>query len=80
MKFVIVKEPDLVDGETGDHAGKWETSLMMVSFPEFVDLKRMEYESDRLRAIEGEDPSLSSAVYGSEMLNKMLRKIEELLG
>ena len=79
VKIVVVKEPDLVDGEKGDHAGKWETSLMMVLFPKLVDLKLMEGKDDRLRAVEGEDPSLSSVQYGKEMLDKMLDKIAELL-
>ena len=76
---MIVKEPDLVEGEVGDHAGKWETSLMMTMFPDFVDLKRMNDKDDRLRAIEGIDPSESSADYGKEMLDKMITKITELL-
>lgn len=78
-KFVIVKEPDLVEGETGDHAGKWETSLLIVLFPELVNLKLMEGKKDRLRAIEGTDPSESSDVYGREILGKILSKIEMLL-
>lgn len=79
VKFVIVKEPDLVNGETGDHAGKWETSLMITMFPEFVDLKRMENKEDKLRAVDGVDPSQSSTEYGKLMLDKMLSKITELL-
>lgn len=79
IKFVIVKEPDLIEGETGDHAGKWETSLMMVMFPEFVDLKRMDGKEDKLMAVEGIDPSQSSVDYGKEILDKMLSKITELL-
>src|SRR3989338_11432588 len=62
-KFLIVKEPDLVEGETGDHAGKWETSLLMVLFPELVNLKLMENKKDRLMAIEGIDPAESSEIY-----------------
>ena len=79
VKFVIVKEPDLISGETGDHAGKWETSLMMVLFPSLVDLKLMDRKEDKLRAVEGEDPSLSTAEYGNKMLDKMIGKITELL-
>lgn len=79
IKFVIVKEPDLIEGEVGDHAGKWETSLMMVMFPEFVDLERMNNKEDKLRAVEGIDPSESSVDYGNEMLEKILSKITELL-
>jgi len=79
IKFVIVKEPELIEGETGDHAGKWETSLMMTLFPELVDLKRMDGKEDKLRAVEGVDPSESSVDYGKEILDKMILKIIELL-
>lgn len=78
-QFVIVKEPDLVDGESGDHAGKWETSLMMVLFPELVDLSKGKDEKDRLMAVEGEDPETSSAEYGKKILDKMILKMESLL-
>jgi len=78
-EFVIVKEPDLVEGETGDHAGKWETSLLMVLFPELVNLKLMENKEDRLMAVEGIDPAESSEIYGKEILGKILVKIEALL-
>ena len=78
-KFVIVKEPDLVEGETGDHAGKWETSLLMVLFPELVNLKLMKNKADRLMAVEGKDPAESSEIYGKETLGKILVKIEALL-
>lgn len=77
--FVIVKEPDLVDGETGDHAGKWETSLLMVLFPEFVNLRFMEGKTNRLMAVEGKDPYESSEIYGKEILGKILSKIKLLL-
>lgn len=79
ITLVIVKEPDLVEGEKGDHAGKWETSLMMALFPEYVDLKRMENKNDRSLAIEGEDPAKSSLEYGKKMIDKMLIIIAELL-
>ncbi len=78
-QFVIVKEPDLIEGETGDHAGKWETSLMMVLFPELVDLSLGQDKKDRLLAVEGIDPEKSSVEYGKEILDKMILKIETLL-
>ena len=78
-KIIIVKEPDLIDGATGDHAGKWETSLLMALFPQFVDLKLMGGKEDRLRAVEGDDPINSSDEYGNELLGKMILKIAELL-
>lgn len=78
-KFIIAQESDLIEGETGDHAGKWETSLMMVLFPKLVDLKLMEGKEDRLRAVEGDDPANSTVEYGNELLGKMISKIDELL-
>ena len=79
IKFVIVKEPDLIDGETGDHAGKWETSLMMVLFPELANLKFMDGKDNRLMAVEGTNPAESSKVYGKEILAKIISRIEVLL-
>jgi len=79
IKFVIVKEPDLIEDATGDHAGKWETSLLMALYPNLVDLKLMEGKEDRLRAIEGEDPVFATEKYGSELLDKMVLKIGELV-
>ncbi len=78
-RFIIVKEPDLVEGESGDHAGKWETSLMMVLFPGLVDLNRGKNKKDRLLAVEGTDPQESSAEYGKEILKRIIFKIESLL-
>lgn len=78
-KFVIVKEPDLIEGETGDHAGKWETSLMMVLFPELVNLEHGKNKQDRLLAVDGIDPKESSVEYGREILGKMLLRIKSIL-
>lgn len=79
VKVIVVKEPDLIEGETGDHAGKWETSLMMALFPEFVDLNRQRDKQDRLMAVDGVDPEESSAGYGKEILDKMISRISYLL-
>jgi creatinine amidohydrolase len=79
IQVSAVKEPDLVEGEKGDHAGVWETSLMMVLFPELVDLKKMEGKEDKLRAVEGEDPAKSTKEHGQEILNKILQGIEQKL-
>jgi creatinine amidohydrolase/Fe(II)-dependent formamide hydrolase-like protein len=73
IKIVVVKEPDLVDGELGDHAGKWETSLLMVLFPELVNLDLMKGKQNRLMAVEGIDPKESSKEYGNEILEKILK-------
>lgn len=78
-KILIVKEPDLIAGATGDHAGKWETSLLMALFPNLVNLKLMDGKKDRLRAIEGNDPANSTTKYGNELLKKILSNINKLL-
>jgi len=78
-KIIIVKEPDLIEGADGDHAGKWETSLLMALFPKLVNLKFMEGKEDRLRAVEGEDPVNSTTEYGNDLLKKMISRINELL-
>lgn len=80
IKIVVKTEADLVEGEKGDHAGVWETSLMMVLFPKMVDLKRMEGKENRLMAVNGEDPIKSSKEHGEEMLQKIITGIEESLG
>jgi creatinine amidohydrolase len=79
IEVIAVKEPDLVEGAKGDHAGAWETSLMIVLFPEMVDLKRMEGKEDKLRAVDGEDPSKSTKEYGQEILAKILQGIKNRL-
>ena len=79
IKIIIVKEPDLIVGETGDHAGKWETSLMIALFPQLVNLKTMEGKEDPLLAVEGNNPSEATKEYGDQKVNAMMNKIAELL-
>src|SRR3989339_1003082 len=78
VKIIVVKEPDLIEESVGDHAGKWETSLLMVLFPKLVNLKLMEGKEDRLKAVDGEDPINSTVKYGSDLLKKMVFRISEL--
>ena len=74
----VYTEADLVD-KAGDHAGKWETSLMMALFPEYVDLKRGKEQPDRWLAVQGEDPSTSSAEYGQEMVERIVQAIQKVV-
>jgi creatinine amidohydrolase len=78
-KIIVAMEPDFVAGEAGDHAGTWETSLMMVLFPKFVDLSKMKNKKDRLMAVDGDDPLDSSKEYGEKILRKILLGIEQKL-
>lgn len=74
----IMTEADLV-GVTGDHAGTWETSLMMAMFPDLVDLDRAKPDQDRLLAVWGKDPAGSSQEYGQKMLDQIIINITELV-
>ena len=75
IRMIVHIEPDLVAGEEGDHAGKWETSLMLDLFPEFVDLSRMDNQPDRLLGVFGTDPKDSTKEYGQEMVKKIVAGI-----
>lgn len=72
IKMIVHIEPDLVPGEEGDHAGKWETSLMLDLLPEYVDLSRMNNHTDRLLGVFGTDPAESTVEYGHEMVTKIV--------
>lgn len=75
VRMIVHIEPDLVSGEDGDHAGKWETSLMLDLLPELVDLSRMEGQTDRLLGVFGTDPNESTKEYGQEMVEKIVAGI-----
>jgi creatinine amidohydrolase/Fe(II)-dependent formamide hydrolase-like protein len=76
---------DLVkdQGYKGDHAAKWETSLLLALRPELVDTSGLK-NAERLVGIMGEDPRNASAEYGREGINAIIQKarekISELLG
>jgi len=59
-------------GESGDHAGKFETSLMMAMFPELVELDRLDGDLSKVNiGVGGEDPRVhASAEFGQEILAK----------
>ena len=75
------KESDLVSdlGYRGDHAGKWETSLLMALEPGLTDLSRLpEDRSIRPVGVGGEDPRNASSAYGEEGVAAVVeRMIEE---
>ena len=78
-KIWVKTEADLIKGESGDHAGKWETSLMMAMFPEYVDINKGDNQENPLLAVAGEDPKTASVDYGQQALNKILGSIEALV-
>ena len=78
-KHIWVETEASVVGESGDHAAKWETSLMMAMFPDYVDLSKIKNQEDPLLAVSGEDPNQSSAEYGQEALNKIIQAVTDLI-
>lgn len=72
VRIIVRKEPDLIPQEKGDHAGKWETSLMLELAPNLVDLSRMDNKSNPLSGVYGIDPKESSKEYGHEMVIKIV--------
>ena len=75
VRILVGKEPDYVPDQEGDHAGKWETSLMMELYPNLVNLSLMENQKDKLQGVFGTDPKESSVEYGKEMVNKIVQGI-----
>ena len=72
------KESDLVSdlGYRGDHAGKWETSLLMALEPGLTDLSRLpEDRSVRPVGVGGEDPRDASAEFGQEGVDAVVKRL-----
>jgi len=74
--------PDLIP-DAGDHAAKWETSLMMAFHPEWVDMSRLPAEGELL-AIGGMDPRTEASVeYGERgvelVAQQIAQRVKELL-
>jgi len=69
--------------DAGDHAAKWETSLMMALHGDLVDMSRLPAEGELL-AIAGIDPRTEASVeYGVRavglLAQKVAQRVEELL-
>ena len=63
-----------------DHAARNETSIMMAADPSLVDLSRLPADPDEWpQGVAGEDPRLSTAAYGEELLEGTLKLIGERL-
>jgi len=71
-------------GYRGDHAGYWETSLLMALEPELVDLSRLSDDrADKPIGVFGDDPRDASADFGREavgvLAERIAAKADELL-
>jgi creatinine amidohydrolase len=80
------KENDLVAdlGYRGDHAGKWETSLLMHLEPGLTDLTRLpEDRSVKPVGVGGEDPRDATTEFGRDaadaVVERMARRAAQLL-
>lgn len=72
LKIIVGRECDFINSD-GDHAGKFETSLLMYLYPELVDLKQLTRRP--LMAVNGEDPESSSEKYGQELFQGIVKGI-----
>jgi len=72
FELVRAENPDI-----GDHAGAWETSMMLATRPELVDLSRLPEEPDAtLIGVGGRDPrEHASAEFGEEGLALIVEAI-----
>ena len=83
----IIPEYDLVTdlGYRGDHAAKWETSILMALRPELVDLSRLDdATAGSAGGILGEDPrTAASAAAGAAMIaaivDRLAARVERFL-
>lgn len=74
------KESDLVRdlGYSGDHAGKWETSLLMALEPGLSDISRLpEDRNIKPVGVGGQDPRDASVEFGQEGVEKVVERMVE---
>lgn len=69
-------------GYRGDHAAKWETSILWTLRPDLVDMSRLSGDmSEPLEGVGGEDPRVhASKQLGEEVVNHMVERLSELAG
>lgn len=65
LKVVATTDRDMgrAAGHTGDHAAKWETSLIMAQYPALVDLSRLSKDpNQKPEGVFGDDPRTTASV------------------
>jgi len=67
-------------GYRGDHAAKWETSILWALRPELVDMSRLSENVDEpLEGVGGEDPRVhASKQLGEEVVNHIVKRLSEV--
>ena len=82
LKVAGITDRDLARsaGHTGDHAAKWETSILMALRPELVDMSRLPADlSVPLEGVGGEDPrAKASPDLGKKVVEAMVSELGEL--
>jgi creatinine amidohydrolase/Fe(II)-dependent formamide hydrolase-like protein len=76
--FIIYDKFFKDDGSAGDHAGAFETSLMMSMHPELVELGRLDPDLSKPNiGVGGDDPRThASKEFGDEILAKFDSQLE----
>ena len=65
-------------GYRGDHAGRWETALLMALEPDLVDLSPLgEDRSEAPIGVFGDDPRDASAEFGREAVEAVVQRMVE---
>ena len=72
---------DLVadEGYRGDHAAKWETSLLWALRPECVDASLTETDAEEPTGIAGPHPRDASPGFGREAVARMVARLGDHL-
>ncbi len=80
VKVICAIGYDLVTdlGYHGDHAAKWETSLMLALRPDLVDLSRLPQDrAEKLIGVGGEDPRDATREFGEEAIQHLIKRMNE---
>ena len=76
IKMEVSFAADLVDGYREDHAGRYETGVMMELRPELVDLTTLpDGDKSELVGIAGEDPRVGSAELGKAFVERCVDRL-----
>ncbi len=83
IKMEVAWAAELVEGYQEDHAGRFETGVMMALEPDLVDLATLSDEASTLTGIGGPDPREGSAELGEAFLDvavdELVRRSQRLL-
>jgi creatinine amidohydrolase len=67
------------EGYRGDHAARWETSLLWALRPECVDAGRIENDTDEPLGVLGAHPRGASPEFGEQAIARMIARLRDVL-